>query len=716
MTIATPTAARAPLFLALGAVGFLSSPALAAPEVEGGTGTGTAQTDVEQRNEVLVQGARQQQRVESPKATSELLDTPQTVTVISDQVLRRQNLLTLRDALTTIPGITFGAGEGGGGYGDSINLRGYSASNDITQDGVRDCAQYSRTDPFNLQQIEVYNGANSVFNGSGSVGGTINLVSKVPQADDLTIVSAAVGTDNYLRGTVDSNWRLSPAVAVRLNAMVHRNDVPGRDVEDYRRWGVAPAITFGIDGPTRLTLAYVHQRDDNMPIYGVPYFLNQLNDGPLPGADDSDYYGYRNLDEQEQTVDRLTATFHQDIQRPHLAAQPHPLAAGRPVQPDQRAAGHLLPRRHRPPAGLGRRRTIRSARPARSPSPMSPPAPARRSAPSTSTSRPASGSPPARAAGSATRRTSSGHSQTDLRVESGARRRAAQHPRRRRLASPGRIMRSRPPSWSATPPARLSLNPLESIADPTGVYTGPVNYTVTARSRGKAEQPGLLRLRHAGDRAAFRAERRRPLRVGDGAISATSRCPPIRPAPRRSPALQLAPQRSDEALFSWRARRGVQAEPQHQPLRRLTAMPGRRPRRRCGSAARIGDRRDRRQFLRRRARDRAQLRDRRARRICSTAGCKLTAALFRNERSNFRVPSNDPALPAGTQVVDGRAARRRLGLGALGQHHARMDDLRQLHLSGQQGAAERVGLLPGRAGRGLPEQRRDPRSAGAATG
>ncbi len=46
--------------------------------------------------------------------------------MISDQVIRRQNLLTLRDALATVPGITFGAGEGGGGYGDSINLRGYS--------------------------------------------------------------------------------------------------------------------------------------------------------------------------------------------------------------------------------------------------------------------------------------------------------------------------------------------------------------------------------------------------------------------------------------------------------------------------------------------------------------------------------------------------------------------------------------------------------------
>ena len=158
-------------FLAAACVGLIASaPAAAADDTAGATDNA--------RRSIVVEGERTEGEVESPKATAPLLDTPQTVTVVSDQVIRKQNLLTLRDALATIPGITFGAGEGGGGYGDSINLRGYSANNDITVDGVRDSAQYSRTDPFNLQQIEVYNGANSVFNGSGSVGGTINLVSK----------------------------------------------------------------------------------------------------------------------------------------------------------------------------------------------------------------------------------------------------------------------------------------------------------------------------------------------------------------------------------------------------------------------------------------------------------------------------------------------------------------------------------------------------------
>src|SRR5579883_1838786 len=122
----------------------------------------------------------------SPKLTALLLDTPQTITIVPQKVIAEQNLLNLRDILTTLPGITFGAGEGGGGYGDSINLRGFTGSTDITVDGVRDSAQYTRTDPFDLDSVELVNGANSVYAGSGSVGGSINLVSKVPMLTDRT--------------------------------------------------------------------------------------------------------------------------------------------------------------------------------------------------------------------------------------------------------------------------------------------------------------------------------------------------------------------------------------------------------------------------------------------------------------------------------------------------------------------------------------------------
>src|SRR5687767_1121906 len=128
------------MFLAMSCIGFIATAPAKAADLpagdESGSETWAAADDADQSGgTIVVTGERGERELESPKSTQPLVDTPQTVTVISDQTIRKQNLLTLRDALASVPGITFGAGEGGGGYGDTINLRGYSASNDITQDG-----------------------------------------------------------------------------------------------------------------------------------------------------------------------------------------------------------------------------------------------------------------------------------------------------------------------------------------------------------------------------------------------------------------------------------------------------------------------------------------------------------------------------------------------------------------------------------------------------
>src|SRR3546814_1522899 len=83
--------------------------------------------------------------------------------------------------------------------------------------------------------------------------------------------------------------------------MAHKNDVPGRDVDTYKRWGVAPSVSIGMAGPTKLTLQYLHQEDDNIPQYGVPYY-----DGLIPGVHRSDYFGYRNVDRQERSEEHTS--------------------------------------------------------------------------------------------------------------------------------------------------------------------------------------------------------------------------------------------------------------------------------------------------------------------------------------------------------------------------------------------------------------------------
>ena len=251
------------------------------------------------------------QKPASPKYTQALVDTPQTITVVDRTTMDQQGLLSLRDVLSTLPGITFGAGEGGGGYGDSINLRGFSANADITVDGVRDSAQYSRTDNFNLESLELVNGANSVHSGAGSVGGNINLVSKAAGLDEFSVLTLGAGTDAFGRATFDTNQVLGDDTALRLNAMAHRNDVPDRDFESFKRWGIAPSLGLALDSDTRLTLSAVHQEDENTPQYGLPYF--SAYGGTLPGIDQEGYYGYSNLDRQDITNSSFTAVFEHDF-------------------------------------------------------------------------------------------------------------------------------------------------------------------------------------------------------------------------------------------------------------------------------------------------------------------------------------------------------------------------------------------------------------------
>lgn len=286
-------------------IALVTGPALAGPAADASAGASEIDT-------VQVVGSTLR-KAESPKYTEPVLDTPQTITVVDRAVIEQQNLLGLRDVLGTLPGITFGAGEGGGGYGDSITLRGYTASSDITTDGVRDSAQYTRSDTFNLESIELVNGANSAMSGAGSVGGNINLVSKSAHAGDASAFALGAGTDGYARATADANLDFDNGVALRLNAMAHRNDVPGRDEERFRRWGFAPSLAIGLGSDTRLTVNYLHQSDDNLPQYGVPYALNGYHDGPLPGIDPRTYFGYRNVSKQTIDVDMLTAVFERDF-------------------------------------------------------------------------------------------------------------------------------------------------------------------------------------------------------------------------------------------------------------------------------------------------------------------------------------------------------------------------------------------------------------------
>ncbi|MGR6735772.1 TonB-dependent receptor [Pseudomonas chlororaphis] len=259
------------------------------------------------------------ERSSSAKYVAPLLDTPQTITVVPPKLIQEQQALSLRQVLSNVSGITFNAGEGGGGSGDSINIRGFSANSNLQIDGLRDSAQTNRSDTFNIEQVEVIKGPNSVFGGAGTTGGSINLVSKQPKDQAFTRLGGSLGTDNYYRLTLDSNQPLEGVgqdSAVRINLMGHQNDVPGREQIDRERWGIAPSLRLGFSDATRLTLSAFHQTDDNLPDYGVP----ALDGKKLAGVKRDAYFGWKNLDKEQIEQNAFTADFEHDFSD-HLRLQ-----------------------------------------------------------------------------------------------------------------------------------------------------------------------------------------------------------------------------------------------------------------------------------------------------------------------------------------------------------------------------------------------------------
>ncbi|UUY10354.1 TonB-dependent siderophore receptor [Pseudomonas sp. J452] len=267
-----------------------------------------------QLDKVSIEGKQEQSykvdQVSSPKYTAPLLDTPQTVTVVPAEVIKEQNALSLRQVLSNVSGITFGAGEGGN-YGDSINIRGFSATNNLMVDGLRDSANMTRSDMFNLEMVEVVKGPSSVYAGAGATAGSINMVSKTPSLRESNNLQAGLGTDGYHRLAADINQPLDgiEGAAFRLNLMAHENDVAGREQINYERWGIAPSVAFGLGTPTRLTLSYLHQSDENLPEYGLPAIAGKV----LDGVDRDDYFGFRNIDTEEVDVDSFTAKIEHDF-------------------------------------------------------------------------------------------------------------------------------------------------------------------------------------------------------------------------------------------------------------------------------------------------------------------------------------------------------------------------------------------------------------------
>lgn len=252
----------------------------------------------------------------SKKYTAPLRETPKSVTVIPQQVIRDTAATSLADALRTTPGITFGAGEGGNPNADRPIIRGFNAESDVFIDGMRDVAAQSR-EIFNVESVEVSKGPGSAFTGAGSTGGSLNLITKGAHLGDAYNGGYTFGSDQTQRYTLDVNKQMTDSSAVRLNLMKHDANVAGRNDVDVSRWGFAPSFAFGLGTDTRVKLDYYHLSTDDMPDYGIPLTntpgrSKYVVDKPAH-VNENNFYGLTDRDYRKSVNDSGTFRIEHDL-------------------------------------------------------------------------------------------------------------------------------------------------------------------------------------------------------------------------------------------------------------------------------------------------------------------------------------------------------------------------------------------------------------------
>jgi catecholate siderophore receptor len=244
------------------------------------------------------------------KFTEPLLDTPRSVQVIPEAVIKEQGFTQLQDILRTTPGISLGAAEGGNPPGDRMFIRGFEARSDVFIDGIRDVSSGLYRETFNLEQVEINKGPSSAYSGRGGTGGSINLISKLPKAEDFNTATFQVGTDATLRSTLDSNMQLSDSMAFRINVVAHDSEVADRDHLYSKRYGFAPALALGLGTPIRVTLQYYHLDTEGIPDYGHPV---QAATGEPIAVDRSVFYGQAKRDYNDTQTDTGTVKIEHDL-------------------------------------------------------------------------------------------------------------------------------------------------------------------------------------------------------------------------------------------------------------------------------------------------------------------------------------------------------------------------------------------------------------------
>jgi catecholate siderophore receptor len=241
----------------------------------------------------LLERTRTATRTDTP-----LVDVPQSVAVITRDLIQDQSMQSLMDVARYVPGAGMAQGEG---HRDTIILRGNSSTADFFLDGVRDDAEYFR-DLYNMDRVEILKGPNAMIFGRGGAGGVVNRVSRQANWAPVREVTLQGGSWDNRRASIDFGGAPSDGFAARVTG-VYEDSGSYRDGVALERKGVNPTFALAIGDATMLRFSYEYFDYDRVVDRGIPSF-----EGRPFRTDESTFFGDLGRSPTSATVNQGSVT------------------------------------------------------------------------------------------------------------------------------------------------------------------------------------------------------------------------------------------------------------------------------------------------------------------------------------------------------------------------------------------------------------------------
>ncbi len=235
------------------------------------------------------------------KTDTPILETSQSVAVITREEMDAQQAQTVRATLRFAPGVSIS--DDADNRLDTISSRGFAL--DQYLDGLKTIAgtwSVTKVEPYLLERVEVLKGPSSVLYGQASPGGVLNLVSKRASPETVREVQLQYGSNAFKEGAFDIGGAINAdkTLSARVAGVVRDSETEVNDLKE-RRIAIAPSLTWQPDARTKVTLMADYLRDPSGGFWNLLPYQGTLLPNPYGRIDRSFYTGQSSFEHFART-------------------------------------------------------------------------------------------------------------------------------------------------------------------------------------------------------------------------------------------------------------------------------------------------------------------------------------------------------------------------------------------------------------------------------